>query len=110
MRFLLARVGSTVTAVAGVTALAVMAATVAAAVPIGADTRWSDEQRTDWGVTGAATVSEAFQFDSPVFAIERVRDRIFVAGRFTAVTNGDLEQQRPYLAAFDARSGDWIST
>ncbi|MFN3217565.1 MAG: hypothetical protein ACE367_13810 [Acidimicrobiales bacterium] len=88
----------------------VLAATVAAASPIGTDTRWSDEPRTDWGVAGAAPVSDAFQFDSPVFAVERVRGRIFVAGRFTELTNGDRRVPRPFIAAFDARSGRWIST
>lgn len=87
-----------------------LASTVAAASPIDTDTRWSDEPRTDWGVAGAAPVSDAFQFDSPVFAVERVRGRIFVAGRFTEVVDGDRGVPRPYIAAFDARSGRWIST
>jgi hypothetical protein len=107
MRFLPTRSGS---ALALAVVALLLASTAAAAYPIDIDTRWSDEPRSDWGVAGSAPVSEALQFDSPVFAVERVRGRIFVAGRFTEVTNGDQRIPRSYIAAFDARSGRWISS
>jgi trimeric autotransporter adhesin len=107
MRFLSGRGGS---ALALTVVISLLASTAAASYPIDTDTRWSDEPRTDWGVTGSAPVSDAFRFDSPVFAVERVRGRIFVAGRFTEVTNGDRRVPRAFIAAFDARSGRWISS
>ena len=63
-----------------------------------------------WGVSGLQTGTETDGWKSPVFAMERVGDVLFVGGRFTHVTNGDTEIAQPGLAAFNADTGDWIDT
>ena len=91
--------------------MAVLAA-VALLTPIGpANAEISAGPTTDWGVEGLATGTANDSIRSSVFAIEQVGNRIFVGGRFTDVTeDGVGSTPRPYLAAFDATTGDWISS
>ncbi len=65
---------------------------------------------TEWGVTGLQTGTETDNIDAPVFDMVRIGNVLYVGGRFTEVTNGATTVAQPSLAAFDATTGEWIST
>ncbi len=65
---------------------------------------------TSWGVDELLTGTQNDSIKSYVFAIEQIGDRIYVGGRFGDVTDGATAIDQPYLAAFDATTGDWISS
>ncbi len=68
------------------------------------------EPTTTWGVSGLITGTETESLETPVFAMERIGDVLYVGGRFTDVTDGATTTPRAGLAAFDANTGEWIST
>ncbi|MFV0260335.1 MAG: fibronectin type III domain-containing protein [Acidimicrobiales bacterium] len=64
-----------------------------------------------WGVYGLDTTTETDRIQSQVWAIEQIGNRIYVGGKFTEArpwANGAPVAQ-PYLAAFDATTGDLIT-
>ena len=65
------------------------------------------------GVAGVLKVGDTEpQLDTPVLAITTIGDRVYVGGKFSQArdtTTGQLVS-RPYLAAFDRRTGAWISS
>lgn len=67
-----------------------------------------------WGVTGIDTSGEERRdpFKANVLALEAHGDRMYVGGRFTHVRNGPNATPipRPFLAAFDLATGEWISS
>lgn len=65
---------------------------------------------TAWGVSGLLTGTQTDSILSPVFAMERVGNTLYVGGRFTTVTNGASNAPQTAIAAFDATTGAWIST
>ena len=65
---------------------------------------------TSWGVDELLTGTRNDSIRSYVWAIEQIGNRIYVGGRFGDVTNGATSVDQPYLAAFNATSGEWIST
>ncbi len=76
------------------------------AAPAGAQI--SDTPRNFWGVEGLdPNATTAVQ--SEVWAIEQVGNTIYVGGKFLAVTGGTATFDQPFLAAFHADSGKWIS-
>ncbi len=61
-----------------------------------------------WGVLKTGDTEP--QLDVPVLAITTIGDRVYIGGKFSQVrntANGQLVN-RPYLAAFDRRTGAWI--
>ncbi|HEX9856389.1 MAG TPA: LamG-like jellyroll fold domain-containing protein [Acidimicrobiia bacterium] len=91
-----------------VVAVATAAAVLpAAASPAGAEL--TDDVVRTWGVSGLApAVTTAIP--SEVWAIEQIGNTIYVGGRFTTVIErrNREEYDQPFLAAFDATTGDWI--
>ena len=79
-----------------------------AAVPLPAGAELSSSATTSWGVTGLATGTFTDRIRSEVFAIEQIGSRIYVGGRFLQATNGAQTVNQPFLAAFDANTGDYI--
>jgi hypothetical protein len=70
----------------------------------------ADQPTTSWGVQGLGTGTNTDTIKSEVFAIEQIGNRIFVGGRFLETTDGNETINQPYLAAFDATSGVYISS
>lgn len=67
-----------------------------------------------WGVTGLAN-GRSSELDTEVSAFAQVGNRIFVGGNFKYVqrganASGADKVEQSYLAAFDATTGEWIST
>ncbi len=100
------------------TTLRLLIATVLAAVTLGgiapspaAAEEISPDPTPSWGVTGLGPTRFTGPIENQVFAIEQIGDRIFVGGKFTEVRafSNDSPEDQPYLAAFDADSGEWIS-
>ncbi len=85
-----------------------MVATLTSASPTSAQV--NPEPTTSWGVTGFESGTERIWITSPVLAMERVGDVLFVGGRFTHVTNGRTNTGQSNLAAFDAITGEWIKS
>ncbi|WP_076464423.1 delta-60 repeat domain-containing protein [Actinomyces mediterranea] len=79
--------------------------------PVGARTVSPYAQRTGWGVEGNLNGSVA-EGNIQVQAIEQVGDTMFVGGNFTGVKRGTNGAVQPSagLAAFNATSGEWISS
>ncbi len=84
---------------------------VVAAVPTTASAEVADYAQDSWGVYNSVTSGTLTDvIDNEVFAIEQIGDTIYVGGKFTEVraTNGSTPVAQPYLAAFEASTGDWI--
>ena len=64
-----------------------------------------------WGVTGVGKGGDS-ELTTEVQDFAQVGGRMYVAGNFTTVRNQDNSQRvdQPYLAAFDASTGAWISS
>lgn len=73
-----------------------------------ADAQLVVDPTTSWGVQGLQTGTEADGWSSPVFAMERIGNVLYVGGRFTHATDGVQEVEQAGLAAFDATTGAWI--
>lgn len=86
-----------------------LALLVLVAVPTPASAELSSTPTTSWGVSGLATGTRADTIKSQVWAIEQIGNRLYVGGRFTHVTNGATTISRPYLAAFNATTGEYLS-
>ena len=72
----------------------------------------SQNGEVTWGVYGLDTDTETDRIKSHVFAIEQIGNRVYVGGKFTE-TRPDAAGApvaQPYLAAFDATTGDFISS
>ncbi len=76
----------------------------------GVDHDYSDTPANTWGVSDLGPASTNFQYDSLVFAIAQIGNTLYVGGRFQNVTDGNTEISRPYLAAFNATTGNYISS
>ncbi len=86
-------------------------ATVASLVFTGnAQAELSTTPQTSWGVQGLLTGTQTDGVGAEVFVLEQVGSAMYVGGRFTEVTDGATATPQVGLAAFDADSGDWIST
>ncbi len=81
---------------------------VLVAVPTAASAELSSTPTTSWGVSGLVTGSRTDTIRSEVWAIEQIGNRLYVGGRFTHVTNGNTAIPQPYLAAFNATTGEYI--
>ncbi len=64
---------------------------------------------TGGGVTGLRSGTQTDSIDAPIFAMERIGNVLYVGGRFTDVSPSGGTAQ-PGLAAFDATTGNVIST
>jgi hypothetical protein len=64
---------------------------------------------TTWGVTGLGRGGSLY-YATEVSAFAQIGNRMYVGGNFTQVRNaaGSRKVSQPYLAAFDATSGEWI--
>ncbi|MCW2831631.1 MAG: hypothetical protein JWP31_2323 [Aeromicrobium sp.] len=64
-----------------------------------------------WGVTGLGN-GGSLDYATEVSAFAQIGNRVYVGGNFTRVRKSDGSQQyrQPYLAAFDATTGSWISS
>lgn len=61
-----------------------------------------------WGVTGLGAAGDG-ELASEVAAFAQIGNVMYVGGNFLAVQKGATESyHQPYLAAFDATTGDWI--
>nr|WP_269813011.1 fibrinogen-like YCDxxxxGGGW domain-containing protein [Ornithinimicrobium sediminis] len=72
----------------------------------------SESLATVWGVSGLAN-GNAGELDSEVQAFAQVGNRVFVGGNFRYVersSSGLDRVERPYLAAFDVNTGQFVST
>ncbi len=98
------------------TGLRLLIATLLVAVTLGgfappvAAAEISPNPTPSWGVTGLGPTQFTGPIENQVFAIEQIGNRIFVGGKFTEVRffRDDTPEDQPYLAAFDADSGEWI--
>lgn len=79
------------------------AATAAVAVP------QSFALPNPWGVTGLGRGGSLY-YATEVSAFAQIGNRVYVGGNFTRVrrADGSASVKQPYLAAFDARTGQWI--
>jgi hypothetical protein len=69
---------------------------------------------TSWGVTGTGSGGTG-ELATETQAFAQIGNRMFVGGNFTTVQKGASatgadKVAQPYVAAFDATSGDWISS
>lgn len=78
--------------------------------PASAGAELSSQPTTTWGVSGLRADTQTNALKSEIFAMETVDNTLYVAGRFTQVTNGVSSQDQGSLAAFDATTGEWIDT
>ena len=64
-----------------------------------------------WGVTGTGAGGTGEQ-GTEAQTFEQIGNTMFVGGNFTTVRNGESgpTTAQPYLAAFNASTGDWISS
>ena len=85
-------------------------ASMAIAIPVLAEI--SSNGENTWGVYDLDTSTETDSIESHVFAIEQIGDIIYVGGKFLEArpSSTGTAQSQPYLAAFDAGSGDFISS
>ncbi|MDH3680518.1 MAG: hypothetical protein OEV40_11275, partial [Acidimicrobiia bacterium] len=67
-------------------------------------------QRTSWGLATSGTSRAVANFDALGWAVEEVGGVVFAGGNFLDVTNGAQTERQPYLAAFAASTGAWLST
>jgi len=71
----------------------------------------SSQGESTWGVYGIETGTQTDRIENQVFAIEQIGNTIYVGGKFQEArpnSNGSAVDQ-PFLAAFDADSGDFVS-
>ncbi len=83
---------------------------IAAIAPGAAGAELSPEATTSWGVTGLLTGTQTDSIRSQVFATEQIGNLVYMGGRFTAATNGDTIEPQVAIAAFDATTGDFVSS
>ena len=93
---------------AAVTAVG-LALSAVIAIPVLAEI--SPNAEITWGVYGLATDTETDAIQSQVWAIEQIGDRVYVGGKFLeARSSGNAAGvAQPYLAAFDAKTGDFLA-
>ncbi len=68
----------------------------------------TSDPKNSWGVAdldGSTTTN----WNSYVWAIEQIGNTIYVGGKFESVRGGGTNFSQPYLAAFHADTGEWIS-
>jgi len=89
-----------------VAAAACVLALIGIAIPVLAEI--SPNGEITWGVYGLDDSTETDSIDSQVFAIEQIGDTIYVGGKFleAKASSTAIGVDQPYLAAFDAESGD----
>ncbi len=66
---------------------------------------------SSWGVTGLGRGGTR-DYATEVSAFAQIGTRVYVGGNFTRVrkADGSVSVKQPYLAAFDSRTGAWISS
>ncbi|MEZ5340101.1 MAG: fibronectin type III domain-containing protein [Acidimicrobiales bacterium] len=82
--------------------------TLPGAPPAGAEIDPSN--RTWWGVDGTATGTTTDNISADVWAIEQIGAVIYVGGKFTQIAHESDRFNQPFIAAFDAATGVWISS
>ena len=90
--------------------IAATALAVVAASPLPAGAVLDPAATTSWGVTGNMTGTQTDAIRTEVFATEQIGNIVYMGGRFTAATNGATTEPQAALAAFDATTGDFISS
>lgn len=79
-------------------------------VPTSASAEIGNNNDLPYGVSGLATGTQTDSIETKVWAIEQIGSTVYVGGRFLQVTDGQSSVSQPYLAAFDAVTGDYIDT
>lgn len=92
--------------------IAIIGLTGSAAIAIPVLAEISSNGETTWGVYGRDDSTETDAIDSEVWAIEQIGNTIYVGGKFLEArpSSTGTPVAQPYLAAFDATTGDFIST
>lgn len=87
-----------------------LAGSGAIAIPVVAEI--SSNGETTWGVYGRDPSTETDAIDSEVWAIEQIGNTIYVGGKFLEArpSSTGAPEAQPYLAAFDAGTGDFITS
>lgn len=80
------------------------------AVPSPAAAELGNNNNLPWGVDGTNLPADSSRIRTEVWAIEQIGDRIFMGGRFQQVTDGQASIDQPFLAAFEAGTGQYISS
>ncbi len=90
------------------------AAGIMAAMPLAAQAEIAPYAENTWGVyESVLSGTQTDRIDNEVFAIEQIGGTIYVGGKFTEVRRFSTSApitSHPYLAAFEASTGNWIST
>lgn len=65
-----------------------------------------------WGVSGVGAHTYWPRHEVPVWAFQQIGSTMYVGGMFTTVRNGPSgpTADQPFLAAFNATTGEWIDT
>ncbi|MEZ5228697.1 MAG: hypothetical protein R2710_19140 [Acidimicrobiales bacterium] len=83
---------------------------VVALAPNTASAQLSPEATSDWGVTGNLFGTQSDSIDAEVFATEQIGNIVYMGGRFTSATNGNVTEPQVAIAAFDASTGDFLTS
>ncbi|MEZ5379537.1 MAG: fibronectin type III domain-containing protein [Acidimicrobiales bacterium] len=78
------------------------------ALPVAAEI--DPTNQTWWGVDGTVTGTTTDLIDNDVWAIEQIGDRVYVGGKFSRIAHETDRFDQPFIAAFDAATGIWISS
>ncbi len=93
-------------------AVALLAALIMVAtllVPTPASAELGDNNNLPWGVDGTDLPVGTLRIETEVWDIEQIGNTIYTGGRFQQVTDGVTSIPQPYLAAFNATTGQYIS-
>ena len=80
-----------------------------AATPGVASAEINSARHTTWGVATKGASNTISRWDALSWAVDQVGGTIYVGGNYLNVTNGYQTESQPYLAAFDADTGNWQS-
>lgn len=87
---------------------------VVAGMPLAISAEIAPYAEDTWGVyESVLSGTQTDRIDNEVMAIEQIGNTIYVGGKFTEVRrffNSSPITSHPYLAAFEASTGNWIST
>lgn len=84
-------------------ALVAIASTTLVTSPVSAEL--TPPQATDWGLAEEGDTNNLDRWDALGWATEQVGGMMLVGGKFMEVTNGSQTVDQPWIAAFDAGSG-----
>jgi hypothetical protein len=83
---------------------------VSGTLPPGDTLDYSSLAANPWGLEGLEHGSNNLNYDSYVFAMIQRGNRLYVGGKFLEVTNGSTTRSQPFLAAFNATTGNHIAS